>query len=218
VTELARMELEAYLAELTRRVRELLGEALVGVYAGGSYALGAYEPGRSDVDVTAVVARRLDATAKAAIVGALRHEALPCPARGLELVLYPFATARAGSGDPGFELNLNTGADMPFRADTTPGDIEGFWFAIDRSILREHGVALHGPPAAEVFAPIPRETLLRLLAESVRWHRDSGIPASGDVVLNTARALHFADAGRWISKRAAAERYLDEALARLDRG
>jgi hypothetical protein len=207
-----------YLAELVRRLRDVLGEDVVGVWAGGSYALGAYEPGRSDVDVTAVAAQPLDAALKQAIVEALRHEALPCPARGLELVLYPLATAAAGDGEPGFDLNLNTGADMPFRADTAPGDIEGFWFAIDRSILREHGVALHGPPAAEVFAPIPRATLIRLLGESVRWHRDSDVPVSSDVVLNTARALHFADTGEWISKRAAGERYLDAALARLDRG
>ena len=75
---------------------------------------------------------------------------------------------------------------MDFRADEAPGDIEGFWFAIDRSILRDHGVALHGPPPAELFAPIPRATLLPLLAESVRWHRDSDVPLGSDVVLNTA--------------------------------
>jgi hypothetical protein len=39
----------AYLAELTRRMREILADDLVAVYAGGSYALGAYEPGRSDL-------------------------------------------------------------------------------------------------------------------------------------------------------------------------
>ena len=74
--------------------------------------------------------------AKQAIVERVRHEALPCPARGLELVVYPLATARSGSAAPGFELNLNTGAAMAFRVDEQPGEIEGFWFAIDRSILR----------------------------------------------------------------------------------
>ena len=37
------------------RLRDVLGDELLGVYAGGSYALGAYEPGRSDIDVNAVV-------------------------------------------------------------------------------------------------------------------------------------------------------------------
>src|SRR3954447_3224460 len=118
------MPLDAYLAELARRLHDVLGDELLGVYAGGSYALGAYEHGRSDVDVTAVTRKPLAPAAKQRIVERVRHEALLCPARGLELVVYPWATARAGGGEPGFELNLNTGAPpMPFRVDEAPGDI-----------------------------------------------------------------------------------------------
>src|SRR5881392_1580876 len=113
----ASMDVDAYLRELARRTGAVLGDELVGAYAGGSYALGAYEPGRSDIDVTAVAAGPLSATARRSIVERLRHEALPCPARGLELVVYPLATARGGGGEPGFELNLNTGAAMGFRVD-----------------------------------------------------------------------------------------------------
>jgi hypothetical protein len=197
------VELDDYLEELARRLGGVLGGDLLGVYAGGSYALAAYVPGRSDIDVTAVAAGPLSPAAKRAIVERLRHEALPCPARGLELVVYPLATARSGGGEPGFELNLNTGAAMGFRVDEAPGDIEGFWFAIDRAILRAHGVALSGPPAAELFAPIPRATLLALLQESIRWHRDSAVPLGSDTVLNSCRALRFATEGTWSSKRAA---------------
>jgi hypothetical protein len=197
-------------------MREILGDDLLAVYAGGSYALGAYEHGRSDVDVTAVVAGPLAAATKGALVEALRHEALPCPARGLELVVYPRATVEQPTAEPGFELNLNTGARMDFRADTEPGDIEGFWFAIDRSILREHGIPLHGPPPAELLAPIPRELLLPLLAESVRWHRDSDTPVGSDVVLNAARSWRFVEEGSWASKPAAAAWLLEQTLARLD--
>jgi hypothetical protein len=205
------MELiDDYLTDLTRRMREILGEELVGVYAGGSYSMGAYEHGRSDVDVTAVVAGPLAEDTKRALVAAVRHEALPCPARGLELVVYPRAAVETPTAAAGFELNLNTGARMDFRADFEPGDIEGFWFAIDRSILREHGVRLLGPPPEELFAPIPRDTVVALLDESVRWHRDAGVATSADVVLNTARSQHFLDTGHWISKPEARQR-LDDA-------
>lgn len=219
------MEVDDYLAELTDRLQGVLGDALLGVYAGGSYALHAYEPGRSDIDVTVVVAGALPPATKQAIVERLRHEALPCPARGLELVVYPLATSRSGGGEPGFELNLNTGAEMGFRADEEPGEIEGFWFAIDRSILREHGVPLSGPPPADLFAPIPRATLLPLVQESIRWHRDSDVPLGSDTVLNTCRGLRFAREGRWSSKRdagiwAAHEPIVRAALAgeELERG
>jgi hypothetical protein len=135
---------------------------------------------------------------KQRVVDALRHEALPCPARGLELVIYPRATVERATAAPGFELNLNTGEDYRFRADFAPGDIEAFWFAIDRSIVREHGRPLHGPPAAELIADIPRELLAPRLTESIRWHRGDD---SENARLNVARSQHFLDTGHWISKR-----------------
>src|SRR3954454_8894976 len=52
----ARVEREsAYLFELVERAQATLADDLVGVYAGGSWALGGYEPGRSDLDVAVVV-------------------------------------------------------------------------------------------------------------------------------------------------------------------
>ena len=196
-----------YLAELTRRLRAVLGEELAAVYAAGSYSMGAYEHGRSDIDVAVVVAGALPDAVKQQVVDALRHEALPCPAIGLELVVYARATAEAGTGPPGFELNLNTGAEIPFRADFAPGDIEAFWFAIDRSILREHGRPLHGPPAVELFAPIPRATIAPVLEESIRWHRGDD---TENARLNIIRSQHFLDTGHWISKPGARQR-LDDA-------
>jgi hypothetical protein len=191
-----------YLAELTRRMQEILGADLLAVYAGGSYALGAYEKGRSDIDVSAVVVDTLSHATKQELVAALRHEAIPCPAVGLELVVYPRATTQVATMDPGFELNLNTGADIDFRADLAPGDIEGFWFAIDRSILREHGIPLHGPPTTELLAPIPREMLAPVLEESIRWHHGDDSP---NARLNIARSRHFLNTGHWISKQDAQE-------------
>src|SRR5919108_229351 len=83
----------------------------------------------------------------AAIVRSLRHETFPCPARGLEFVVYTAAAAGEATLEPRFELNLNTGAGVTFRADREPQPGERHWFAIDRSVLARHGVALYGAPA-----------------------------------------------------------------------
>ena len=91
-------------------------------------------------------AAHVDQTTKQAIVEALRHESLPCPARGLEFVLYAEPVIRSATTEPGFELNLNSGARMSFRADYEPGE-ERHWFAIDRAILAatENRCSAHGP-------------------------------------------------------------------------
>jgi Nucleotidyltransferase domain len=196
-------EIAAYGRELVERLRQALGDELVGVYAGGSLALGDYEHGRSDIDVAAVVRRPLDRGRKEEIVAAVRHEALACPGRGLELVVYTEDAARRSGVDPGFELNLNTGTGMAFRADLEPGEEETHWFAVDRSILAGHGVALFGPPARAIFAPIERQALLAVLGEGLRWW-GAAAPANPDAVLNASRSLHFAVTRRWTSKRRAA--------------
>jgi Aminoglycoside adenylyltransferase, C-terminal domain/Nucleotidyltransferase domain len=204
-------DLTGYLDDVVTRLGEELGDLLVGVYAGGSLALGGYIPGRSDVDLAAVTASPPSVTAKRKLVARLRHDELPCPARGLELVVYPEATVRVPTVEPGFELNLNTGSALPFRVDLDPGVANAHWFAIDRSILSAHGIALFGPPTGEVFAPIPSNMLLPILADSVRWH-EQGSHCLFDTVLNGCRSLRYAEDGIWSSKQEAAR----WALGRLD--
>lgn len=198
-----------YLTELVDRARSVLGDNLVGAYAAGSVGLGAYQPGRSDVDVALLVAGPVDAAAKRALVDRLRHEALPCPARGLELVCYRREVAAGGSGEPGFEVELNTGATMPFRATYDPADrpaADGrFWYALDRSILRQSGLVLFGPPAAEVFADPEPAALRRLLGTALDWWLalpapDGPAPGSEDAVLGACRSLARVRTGRWLSK------------------
>ena len=205
----------AYLTEVTTRLRRALGGNLVGVYVGGSYALGGYVPGRSDLDVAVVVREPLAEDAVAKVLAAVRHEALPCPARKLELVVYTQEAARNPSPEADFELNLNTGADEPFRLDTEPQPGESHWFALDRSVLAANGVALYGPPSREVFTAPTREDLIPLLAEVLRWYRDHD-PTSEDAGLNAGRALRFAREGVWVPKTAAAPQSVDEAIAELD--
>ena len=210
------METEhAYLREVAARLRRVLGHDLVGVYAGGSYALGGYVPGRSDLDAAAVVRRPLVGNAVDEIVAAVRHESLPCPARKLELVVYTEEAARNPSPEADFELNLNTGADEPFRLDRGPQPGESHWFAIDRGVLATSGVGLYGPPAREVFTAPRREDLIPLLAEALRWYRDRD-PQGEDAVLNAGRALRFARDGVWVPKTAAAPHSVDEAIVELE--
>ena len=223
----ARVKAErAYLAELVVRVRRILGGDLVGVYAGGSWALGGYEPPESDLDLAVVVGEPLSDGMLDQIVATLRHEDFPCPARGLELVVYTRESAASPTTEPGFELNLNTGAGLTFRADREAQPGERHWFAIDRSVLAQHGIALLGPPAGDVFAPVAPEDLRPVLADVLRWYQREA-PESGDAVLNAGRSLRFMRDGVWLPKPAlrtwAAEQpgtnaeILSRAIAELER-
>jgi hypothetical protein len=143
-----------YLAALTARLDAALD--LVGVYVVGSYARGGYDRATSDLDVLAVGSGDLDA-----VVATCSHDALPVPARKLELVVYEPDGATVA-------LNLNTGAAV--ETTTTAGHGEWFWFAIDRAVAREHGRVLFGPPPASVIAPVDDATIERALTDLVAWY------------------------------------------------
>jgi hypothetical protein len=195
-------DVAGYLRELVSRVQLTLGDELVGVYAGGSLALGDYRPGRSDIDVAVVARSPLASEVKRAIADALRHDTLPCPARGLELVVYSQGAARLGTGEAGYELNLNTGRGVPFVLSFEP-EGETHWYAVDRAVLRAHGVALAGPPPAHVFPRIPRNLLVERVTESVRWYAQHPWAGADNAVLNACRAWRWAAEGVWSSKTAA---------------
>jgi Nucleotidyltransferase domain len=159
---------------------------LDAVYLLGSAALGAYEEGSSDVDVVAVSSRSLTPGERRALAEAA--EAVPCPARKLELVVYP-------RGSDEWEINLNTGEHVSFDTAEEPG----FWFVIDRAIAEQHAVPLLGPPWSEAFEPVPREALLDALDQSLEI-----VGAQ-----NIARAWVWLETGEWVSK-PAAESWLRE--------
>jgi hypothetical protein len=202
-------QLAGYLAELVERVSGLLGDELVGVYLAGSGALGGYLHGRSDVDVAVVARKPLERARKEELVAALRHEALPCPARGLELVVYA-----QGHALP--ELNLNTGDRMEFLATFEPGTDSPHWFVLDRAIIGRRGLVLSGPPPAEALVPPSEDEVLEALATGLQWYRDRPDEPRDDAALNAVRTRAYLERGEWLSKAEAVELLLDEVSASVE--
>ena len=204
-------EVERYLTAIVETARAVLAKNFVGAYAAGSLALDAFQMGRSDIDIALLCRAPLSDAIKRELITRLRHDALPCPARGLELVVYTEATARSGTTEPGFELELNDGPDMEFRQTLRPADRPAgdgtFWYGLDRSILHQSGRVLSGPPAAEAFADLSADDLRGLLIDSLRWWmalpgpaNDEPAAGADDAVLGACRALVRYRDGMWLSK------------------
>ena len=205
-------EVTRYLHAVTARVRDVCGDRVVGVYTTGSLALGGYRPGRSDIDVMAVVAGSPALEVRRQLAAQLDHRLLACPAAGLEFVLYPLGTVSRPTSDAGYLLNLNTGPALPPVTSFDPGEGPAFWYPIDRAITRQSGASLSGPPAADLFAELPFNDLLRAVIASVEAHSDLQEGHLLDnAVLNGCRALSFGRDHRWYAKVDAAERTLPTA-------
>ncbi|GIH14402.1 aminoglycoside adenylyltransferase domain-containing protein [Rugosimonospora africana] len=197
---------------------------LVGVYLHGSAVLGGFQPGRSDVDVLAVVERPGTVDAQRAMGEAVAASARSCPGAGLELSVITVTTAATiGCGPVAasaanrlrpqsdglaacpFEVHVNTTA--PDAAIVTgadhPGDPD---LVLHCAVCRDHARAVTGPPPDRVFGPVPAERVLAAMTADLRWAIDQG--HIGYAVLNACRALRYAESGLLCSKRDGADWYL----------
>ena len=192
-------QLVGYLDELVTRLSTAAD--LHAVYLIGSAASGDYEHGRSDVDVIAVTKRSLTDGERRKLVGAA--ESLPCPARKLELVVYPLGSDR-------HEINLNTGEKVSFD----PADDPTFWFVLDLAIAEQNAVVLWGPPWQEVFEPVSHGAVLEALDRALDWQEEND-PIGRSSVLNACRAWMWLETGDWRSKPEAAAWLRGRVRARL---
>jgi predicted nucleotidyltransferase len=203
-------ELQRYVRRLARKMEELLGKDLVGLYLHGSAAMGAFVPSRSDVDVLAVTRVSISSEAKRAIADALSEAALPSPGVGLELSIVTVDSVRIESDVPSFELHLDihhTHEDRVVDGVGHDGDPD---LLTHYAMARERGIAVLGPLATEAFAPVDRTRLLRAIAADLGWGIEEGLGSYA--VLNACRALRFSREGVLCSKPDGGEWALEEGV------
>ena len=148
-------------------------------------------PGESDVDVIGVTRSEVADNARQPIADAVVDITPSCPARGLEFTLYRSEVVAGAPVGADFELNANDGPRMERTVHLDAAAEPGFWYVLDRAIAHRYGIAIVGPPAADVFADIARSTLLDAMMQSMQWHQEHE-KATLYSVLNGCRAWRFA--------------------------
>lgn len=202
-------EVQLYLDRVVSTLREHLGAELVGAYLHGSLAMGAFNPGRSDVDILAVCSGPLPPRRRVGLGRALA--AIPRPLSGgdLELSLVNTAALRTPSASPAFEVHVSTHDEPPVvdGADRS-GDED---LVIHFAMARARGQALFGPEPGGLFAAPERASLIHAFLSDIGWARESGAAAWEDHhmpelasmayrVLNAARSWRYLETGDLGSK------------------
>lgn len=178
--------------QVVRSLQASLHQPLIGAYFVGSIALGGYVSGESDIDIIAVSEHPVLDQEKSRIASAIVDVAMSCPTRGLEFTLYRRDVATREPQAADFEVNANGGPRMEQTVHLDAHREPAFWYVFDRAIAHRYGVPIVGPPPAELFPDVPRRTLLKLMADSMRWHREHE-KATLYSVLNACRAWRFAE-------------------------
>lgn len=194
----------AYLQSVVRIHEDVLGADLLALYLHGSAVQGDYRPGSSDIDLFGIVSGPIDARRCEQLIEALKHENLPVPAFGLELILSSHDAVREPAVEMPYTFALSTGLEWGAQVETygTTSDI-----LVHMQLCRKAGLTLFGPPAIEAIPPIELELLRAGLMGEMLWHRDDlqTNPSVTDTsivnaVLNAARSLWASEHGDILSK------------------
>jgi predicted nucleotidyltransferase len=187
---------------LLARLRDALGDLLLGVYVVGSATNPDYEPASSDIDVCIVLSRPLgegELTRVRELHRVLREET---PRGGKLEVVYVARDQLRSWGAEGEVVSISPGEEL--RVGQSSAAADDIWGA------REHGIPVLGPPARKVFPKVDPKTLAQSCRTSLADYatRDQRLDATDDDyvdwILSSARCLFGIVHGRFPTKPQAA--------------
>lgn len=198
----------AYTGLVTEAVTQTLGDDLLGMAVTGSLVLGGFIPRSSDIDLIAVSRNPLRRSARWDLPARVDDEVLPCPATGLDLLVFTHEQVQALPSPLTFELAVTTGDRWGLEVVPRGTDDE---MLLDVEISRQRGFSIAGLPPAALFAPVPAARLRGALLAALAWQRDHLFdtrhdPRGDQGVLAACRALHWLETGELVSKDAAGRR------------
>jgi hypothetical protein len=203
-----------YLDELAERLAESLGPRLLSVLSIGSYAMGAFDPKTSDLDVIVVVDRPLTVSDWDAVVDQCSHESLPVPARKLELVAYTRPQVAAPRRNQMWELNFHTGPGVRHAGHDPMGE-SWHWFVLDLAQAQQHSITLYGESAKEAIGEVGDALIQDALGAALTWYE---LHEPGpQLMLAAARAWRWNAERTWSSKQEAWAWAADDVDERLGR-
>lgn len=195
-----------YVEQVAAACEAALGDELAAVWTTGSLATGDFDAGRSDIDILVACRARLPRDAKESLAGSLVHRSLPCPARGLDLLVYRSSELESIPRSPRYEFSISSGVDWTDEVswgDPYPGGL------IDLAVARRLGVSVLGGGPRTSIGPIPDAWIDEELLNALRWHTERihdpfHDPTGSNAVLNACRALCFLRQRELVSKSAGA--------------
>ena len=187
-----------------------LGDRLRAIHLYGSAMDGGLQP-RSDIDLMVAVDKPLADAPREALMRALLAHSAPPGSAGTRLCALEVTVVALGEILP---WRYPARREMQFgewlREDIAAGRFEPAMVDPDLAILltklRQHSLPLHGPPAEELFAPIPASDFRQALADTVaQWNAPPDWQGEeAPILLALARIWYSASTGAITSKQAAA--------------
>ena len=209
------LEVRGQLDALVRGLQEIAGDELVGVYLHGSLTFTCFNPATSDVDLFAVMRRRLTADERALLAALVLEHSAPhgsAPPWPLEIAVLSLDYLHPWRHPAEFDLHFSESHREEFEDGRLLGPANDFDLAADITVVRETGVVLCGAPIADVFPEVPWRDYAEAIARDLDWCRDHApelysVLGPGRIWATlTERRVHSKESGaEWALERAPEE-------------
>ena len=194
---------------LASRYASILGANFIGMYVHGSYAMGGFNPMKSDLDYIIVCESEPDAETKKQIMDATIAFERIAPAKGLEMHLMRRRDCESYVHPPYFCLHYSGAHTLAYLSD--PDKYISYMHGNDidlgahLTVLTNRGLRICGPEISEIFGPVPKEAYIDSVMADMDWSEDDCMYH----VLNRCRTLALMREGLVLSKKEGALWALD---------
>ena len=186
-------DVRQYLIRIAGTLGDLLGDALTGLYVHGSLATGSFHRERSDIDLLAVVRRKLDREEREGLARTLVRLSDMRPSFGdIEISVVQERHARTFEHPLPYEVRYSRGAHEDIRHGRVDfsADVRAYDLAADVAETRERGVTLVGPPPDSMFGPVPWHAYIGALQAEFEGERNNLNTIPVTAVLGACRVLY----------------------------
>ena len=184
--------------------RHILGDKLIGFYVHGSIAFGCFTWETGDIDFLCVVAAPLTQEEKETLIRTLLDLSAEAPAKGFEMSVLQQDACTPFIYPTPFELHFSNAHKLRAEADLFAycRDMHGTDpdLAAHVTVLHHVGLALYGPPIAEVFGEVPHACYLDSICVDIADAAQNAAANPVYYTLNLCRVLAYLTEGSVLSK------------------
>lgn len=203
--------MDHYFNKLTNTIKYITKANFLGLYIHGSWAMGGFNPARSDLDILVVIKSPLDKETQCKLANfLLAYSNDPYP---IEISFLTQKQLRNWIHPCPYEFHYSEAWRKRFEKELSTGQLEAINeslktdpdLAAHITILNEKGISFEGPPIKEAFPVIPHDHYLSSILADYRDCLENIEKDPIYCVLNLVRVYWFVKEGVISSKQEAGE-------------
>ncbi|MCR2822187.1 aminoglycoside adenylyltransferase domain-containing protein [Lederbergia panacisoli] len=165
-------DIKLFVITLTEKIKQELGNNLVGIYLHGSLAMGSFYRPKSDIDIIVVVDHRLESEMAYRVGTAIALESKKRPILGdIELSIITKEVAEQVPVPTPYELHYSSqwaesilNNEVDYSKEVTDSDLPSHL-----TYINQRGVCLYGQPIQEIFGQYPWQSFMDSVIDDLEW-------------------------------------------------